>query len=117
MSVEDVREFLEAKNYPDSLVPIFRGWCLCNVSEFTFVFLEQEMDGSAVKYGMGTSPGPQWLQEIVPVLGQRLKVHNDLRTLCMQDQDLELATSGQIQVHVCKGHCMWKGMYMLACCD
>ena len=68
-----------------------------------FVVLEQEMDGSAVKYGLGTSPGPQWLQEIVPVLGQRLKVHNDLRTLCMQDQDLELASSGRMQVHVYKG--------------
>ena len=47
--------------------------------------------------------------EIVPVLGQRLKVHNDLRTLCMQDQDLELASSGRMQIHVYKGHYMWKG--------
>lgn len=22
-----------------------------------------------------------------------------------------------MQVHVCKGHCMWKGRFMLACCD
>ena len=55
-------------------------------------------------YGLGTSPGPQWLQEIVPVLGQRLKVHNDLRTLCLQDQELELASSGWMQVHVCTRH-------------
>lgn len=79
------------------------------MSVFIFVVLDQEMDGSAVKYGLGTSPGPQWLQEIVPVLGQRLKVHNDLRTLCMQDQDLELASSGRMQVHVYKGHYMRKG--------
>ena len=68
------------------------------------------MDGTAIKYGLGTSPGPQWLQEIVPVLGQRLKVHNDLRTLCMQDE--ELSCSEQLQevsvcvcVCVCRGHC------------
>ena len=101
MTIDDVCDFLEDRGYPESLVDIFRGtftpsffaelifFCLFCLFIF-FPSLEQEMDGAAIKFGLGTSPGPQWLQEIVPVLGQRLKVHNELRTLCMKDQEFKV---------------------------
>lgn len=54
------RRCMQVLGGPDSLVQIFRDRCLYGISEFTFVlivFLEQEIDGSAVKYGLGTSSG------------------------------------------------------------
>ena len=50
------------------------------------------MDGPAIKFGLGTSPGAEWLREIVPTLGQRLKVHNVLRSLCIKEQ-IEVCTN------------------------
>ena len=44
------------------------------------------MDGNALAFGLASSPGPGWLKEIVHTLGQRLKVHNDLKTLFNADQ-------------------------------
>ncbi len=41
---------------------------------------DQELDGCAIAVGLGSSPGPDWLKDVVPVLGLRLKVHNALRT-------------------------------------
>ena len=75
---------------------IFRGKFILSFLAMVFfvcvrvLLLEQEMDRAAIKCGFGTSPGPQWLQEIVPVLGQRLKVHNELRTPCMKDQEFKV---------------------------
>lgn len=40
--------------------------------------VEQDLDGNAVTFGLGTSPGPDWLKDVVPTLGLRLKVHNAL---------------------------------------
>lgn len=31
--------------------------------------------------GLASSPGPDWIKDIVPVLGVRLKVHHALRAL------------------------------------
>ena len=47
-----------------------------------YIFVtEQEMDGSAISFGVASTPGPDWLRDVVPVLGLRLKVHNRLRSL------------------------------------
>ena len=77
--------------------------------------LEQELDETAIKYGLGTST--VMVIKIVPVLGQRLKVHNDLRTLCMQDE--ELSSSEQIQevgICVCKGEYSKVMLRHAVCC-
>ncbi|SMN12479.1 hypothetical protein SPBRAN_1134 [uncultured Candidatus Thioglobus sp.] len=39
------------------------------------------MDGSAIALGLASTPGPDWLKDVVPKVGQRLKVHNALRAL------------------------------------
>ena len=39
------------------------------------------MDGNAIAIGLSTSPGPDWLKDVVTKVGLRLKVHNALRTL------------------------------------
>ena len=58
------------------------GYCFCReVSDIISVILEQELDGSAISMGLASSPGPDWIKEIVPLLGVRLKVHNALRAL------------------------------------
>ena len=44
------------------------------------------MDGSAIAFGIATSPGPDWLKELVPTLGLRLKLHNDLKALIHSEQ-------------------------------
>lgn len=53
------------------------------------------MDGKAIAIGMSTSPGPDWLKEIVKKVGIRLKVHRELRALLLttstQDKGSELA--------------------------
>ena len=41
---------------------------------------EQDLDGSAIVFGLGTTPSPAWLKDVVPALGLRLKVHNALRS-------------------------------------
>ena len=32
------------------------------------------MDGSAISAGLGSGPGPDWLKDVVPKVGWRLKV-------------------------------------------
>ena len=49
------------------------------------VYLEQELDGSAIAVGLASSPGLDWLKDIVPLLSVRLKVHNALRTLINEE--------------------------------
>lgn len=44
---------------------------------------EEEMDGKAIAIGMSTSPGPEWLKEIVKKVGNKLKVHRELRALLL----------------------------------
>lgn len=44
------------------------------------------MDGNAVTYGLASAPGPDWLKEIIPTLGIKLKVHNALRSLFSEAQ-------------------------------
>ena len=38
------------------------------------------MDGKAIAFGLATAPGPDWLKDLIPTLGLRLKVHNSLRS-------------------------------------
>lgn len=42
---------------------------------------EQEMDGEAIAAVFTTSPGPDCLKDVLPKLGQRLKVYNALKCL------------------------------------
>ena len=44
------------------------------------------MDGNAINFGLASAPGPDWLKDVVPTLGLRLKVHNSLRALCSTNQ-------------------------------
>jgi len=53
-----------------------------------FYMAEQEMDGKAITFGLASAPGHDWLRDVVPVFGQRLKVHNALRTLVAESQPL-----------------------------
>ena len=46
-----------------------------------YFYVEQDLDGNAIAMGLASTPGPDWLKDIVPTLGVRLKVHNALRTL------------------------------------
>lgn len=58
-------------------------------------YVEEDMDGKAIAIGISTSPGPDWLKEIVKKVGIRLKVHRELRTLLLttsaQNKGSELA--------------------------
>ena len=53
------------------------------------------MDGKAIAVDISTSPGPDWLKEIVKKVGIRLKVHRELRALLLttsaQNKGSELA--------------------------
>ena len=50
------------------------------------------MDGNAIVFGLGSSPGPGWLKDVIPTLGQRLKVHNDLKVLVNSQVSLGVIT-------------------------
>ena len=44
------------------------------------------MDGDAILMGFASSPRPDWLKDIVPKVGLRLKVYSALRNLHLQSQ-------------------------------
>ena len=44
------------------------------------------MDGNAIAVGLASGPGPDWLKDVVPKVGQRLKVHDALRALYLECQ-------------------------------
>ena len=44
------------------------------------------MDGKAIAFGLASAPGPDWLRDVVPTLGLRLKVHNALCSLVSPSQ-------------------------------
>ena len=50
------------------------------------VCIEQEMDGDAILMGFASSPGPDWLKDVIPKVGLRLKVYSALRALHLQSQ-------------------------------
>lgn len=50
------------------------------------LILDEDMDGSAISAGLGSGPGPDWLKDVVPKVGWRLKVHNALKELYHQAQ-------------------------------
>ena len=39
------------------------------------------MDGGAIAFGLSSSVGAEWLKEVVPKVGLRLKVHAALHSL------------------------------------
>ncbi len=53
---------------------------------YEYYFTEEEMDGKAIAIGLSTTPGPDWLKDIIKKVGQRLKLHRDLRGLLMKTQ-------------------------------
>lgn len=44
-------------------------WSTC------FLIVDQDMDGEAVTAALATTPGPDCLKDVLPKLGQRLKVY------------------------------------------
>ena len=43
--------------------------------------VEQQLDGNAIAFGIASSPGPDWLRDVISTLGTRLKAHQALRSL------------------------------------
>lgn len=81
-SLEEVCEYLEDQEFPESVLESFRGLHiqLIGSAQKLIICLEHQLDGSAIAVGIASSPGPNWLTEVVPTLGTRLKVHQALRT-------------------------------------
>ena len=52
------------------------------ISTTFFGIAEQEMDGKAIAFGLASSPGHDWLKDVVPALGLRLKVQ--FRLACLR---------------------------------
>lgn len=50
------------------------------------LYSDEDMDGDAVAVGLLSSPSPNWLKDLVPKVGLRLKVHRALRSLYFQCQ-------------------------------
>lgn len=48
---------------------------------FSKSYVEEELDGQAVAAGLGGSNGCDWLKDVVPKIGLRLKVHKSLEDL------------------------------------
>ena len=57
------------------------------------------MDGSAIVVGLASSPGPDWLKDIVRKVGLRLKVHNALRALHTEYQ-VQCSYSGYLHCYI-----------------
>ena len=49
-------------------------------------FTDEDMDGDAISAGLASCPGPDWLKEVVPKVGVRLKVHSALKALYHEAQ-------------------------------
>ena len=54
-----------------------------NINSNLILIIDEYLDGSV---GLSTSPGPDWLKDVVSKVGLRLKVHNALRTLYNESQ-------------------------------
>ena len=57
-----------------------------------FGFLDQEMDGEAISVAFAACPGPDCLRDVLPKLGQRLKVYKELKAC------LEASASSEVEV-------------------
>lgn len=57
-----------------------------NINSNLILIIDEYLDGSAITIGLSTSPGPDWLKDVVSKVGLRLKVHNALRTLYNESQ-------------------------------
>ena len=54
-----------------------------NINSNLILIIDEYLDRSV---GLSTSPGPDWLKDVVSKVGLRLKVHNALRTLYNESQ-------------------------------
>ena len=71
-SLHEICEFLEEQGFPNSVLDSFRGWYtlplytgLIMYKNATHVVVH-ELDGSAIAVGIASSPGPNWLMEVIP---------------------------------------------------
>lgn len=85
-SLDSICDFLEGKGYPDSVVEAFRGK---NVTTLLLLLcqliLDEELDGQAVAAGLASSIGSDWLKDIIPKVGLRLKLHQSLNSLAQEE--------------------------------
>ena len=93
-SVDDICEWLEERGFPKTVSQTFRGeesmLCLHGcLAVFRTQISDEDLDGDAVAVCLPSSPGPDWLKDVVKV-GLRLKVHNALRTLYIQCQPTQV---------------------------
>lgn len=56
------------------------------------VCIDQQLDGHAIGVGLSTSPGPDWLKDVVPQLGVRLKVHQALRQAMQCNTEIDMVS-------------------------
>lgn len=103
MTAIQVSTWLEGKGYPDEVCDAFIGKLFCqlggcglcvtlqHVSQLELGFqlanyrylytIDQEMDGEAVVAAFGTTPGPDCFRDVLPKVGQRMKVYRDIKLL------------------------------------
>lgn len=91
LSLEEICDFLMSQSFSDVVIDSFKGMEILIFFPLlyylgTFFFLDQQLDGCAITVGMASSPGPDWLKDVIPILGTRLKVHQALRTLLTDKQ-------------------------------
>lgn len=94
-SLEDICDYLESKGFSEAVVDAFNGQCIYSYSAFakhltillprSFI-IEQELDGDAIAVGLASSTGPDWLKDVVPKMGLRLKVHSALHSFLLKSQ-------------------------------
>lgn len=89
-SVEDVCDWLEEKGFLEDLLEAFWGkaWKSVIITHVNgpILYSDEDMKDDAVAVGLSSSPGPDWLKDLVPKVGLRLKVHKALRSLYLQCQ-------------------------------
>ena len=61
------------------LWPLYKSVCFTAPQNIT----DEDLDGKAIAIGISTSPGPDWLKDVVRKVGLRLKVHKELRQLLL----------------------------------
>lgn len=80
--MDEICEWLEDRGFAESVLRTFRGTLKEHVNNCRslccVLYVEQDMDGNSIAMGLGPTPGPDWLRDIIPV---RIKVHYALRTL------------------------------------
>lgn len=57
-----------------------------------FTCAEQDMDGEAVDEAFATASGPDYIKDVLPKFGQRVKVFNALKLLRRTDTSSEVSS-------------------------